>query len=195
MRWNNENSEMSWTHIFTLLWTSITIIFHLKIDSASIRINNWCIYFCLNVTLDRFFFPFAERRKSSGSSHTSKIKSDETDQNMKPKLPVMRDKDRVDKILVFPSTVTRHCRAVMYSCALPHDVGEHWAPVHQIPLPCCLSRSPSVCSGLSEDPRSPTPLKAPCNLERLTGREMCVLLFHYLHTPLSLNQEPEQDCH
>ena len=82
----------------------------------------------------------------------------------------------------------------MYSCALLHDVGQHWAPVLLIPLPRCLSRSPSVCSGLSEDPRSPTALKAPCSLERLTGRKMCVLLFHYLQTPLSLNQHHAINC-
>lgn len=54
------------------------------------------------------------------------------------------------------------------------------------------SRCPAVSQGPPASapawPRSAAPLKAPHNLERLTDREMCVLLFRHLRIPLSISQ-------
>lgn len=62
----------------------------------------------------------------------------------------MLDKNQLSSQV--PSTFTWLLRAVIYSHALPHYVPQLFE--RQILLPRCLSRSPSVCSGLAKVTRA-----------------------------------------
>lgn len=130
----------------------LMMIFHLKISLTPARLN-WCI-FSLNIITAGVLSIRVYKKRIIKSGHKSVWKL-QIGHNARIKLPAMKDKDEVDKILVFSFRLRprSHCTvgcALMYSGVLPHYVAQHWAPVHHIPLPRCLSRFPSVCFCLSK---------------------------------------------
>lgn len=85
-----------------------------------------------------------------------------------------------------PAAFCRHVAPVCF------DISPRIAALCSPGPASATSRCPAVSQGLPASapawPRSAAPLKAPHNLERLTDREMCVLLFRHLRIPLSISQ-------
>lgn len=141
---------VKWIYCFIL---NIMTIFHLKMWLAPAGLN-WCIFLLKCNYSCSFFCVRVYKKRIIKAGHTSVWKL-QLGQNARIKHPATKDKEGVDKILVFflrlrpRSHGTAGC-ALMYSGGLPHYVAQHWAPVHHIPLPRCLSRFPSVCFCLSK---------------------------------------------